>query len=341
MDQLKKNKPVSAVGLDIGSYSVKCVELTHTGETVQLHRASILPAKDPESLKTILKLIFDPSHTTPSRVRIAVSGPSLLVRRITLPTMTVGELKSAIRFEAESHLPFPVDDCVLDFQILGQEPDKKTMHVMLVAVKRDTVAARLELLASLNIHPEIIDADIFCLLNAFEMLGDSGSERAYGLLNIGHRMSSFAILHDRVPFFVREIPFGGAQITQALAEIRQIPEPDADALKHERSAEILDDLRAATQKGFEPLAEQIEHSIDYYENEVGEDLKHLWMSGGAALSYGASEVLSAELEKEVTIWDNIKKIESFENVDQKFLAQHSAELNVAFGMILRGVGQRK
>ncbi|MBI2095830.1 MAG: type IV pilus assembly protein PilM [Candidatus Omnitrophica bacterium] len=338
MNQLKKIKPVSVVGLDMGSYSVKCVELVLSGEAIELRRASILPVKDPESLKTVLKLIFDPSHTQPGRVRISVSGPSLLVRRITLPLMTPVELRSAIRFEAESHLPFPVDDCVLDFQILGQGQDKKAMNVMLVAVKRDFVKARLELLSALNIFPEVVDADIFCLLNAFEMLGDSGSDRAYGLLNIGHAMSSFAIIHDKVPFFVREIPFGGVQITKALSELRHLPEADADGLKLDRSPEILDDLRAATRKGLEPLADEITHSIDYYENEAGEDLKHVWMSGGAALSYAAPETLSAELGKEVTIWDNIKKIKIFERVDQKFLAEHSAELNVAFGMILRGTG---
>ena len=342
---MSKIKTVSAIGLDIGSYSIKCVEVLRSGTSIQLNRASILPLADssPATLAATLKLILNLPPQSPLRgLRISVSGSSLLIRRISMPAMTSAELKSAIRFEAEGHIPFPIDDCVLDFQIINQEETKKTMNVLLVAAKKDFIQDRIKVLSDLNLQPEIIDVDIFCLINAFEMLGELPTqEHAYGLLNIGHKGSSFAIMQGNVPFFVREIPFGGLSISKALAEIRGIKEDEADTLKSSRDEAHLAQLKAATQKGFEPLIEELKHSLDYYENEAGEELRSIRLSGGGALAYGATDVLAEELGKQIILWDNTKKMKIFGDIDLKFLSEHSSELNVALGMVLRGLGHNK
>ncbi len=334
----------SAIGLDLGNYSIKCVEIASNPTKFKLERVSILPVdrNSNESIAKALKAIFDHSPSVTRRVRISVSGgSSLLIRRIQLPAMTHAELKGAIRFEAESHIPFPIDDCLLDFQILNQTEDKKNMNVILVAAKKDFIHEKLKILSATNIVPEVIDVDIFCLINAYETLGLEATDNTFGLLNIGHVSSSFAILQDKLPFFVREIPFGALGVTKALAEIKGIGEAEADRLKIERPPEILAELKNAIQKGFEPLVEGMIHSIDYFENETGEELKSIRLSGGGALCPGTTEVLSEELGKEILMWDNTKKMEIFGDIDQKFLAEHSAELNVALGMVMRPVGHKK
>ena len=173
-------------------------------------------------------------------------------------------------------------------------------------------------------------------LKIFEILKEKIEEKSYGVLNIGHNLSSFAIVQNGFPFFVREIPFGGAKVTKALAEIKGLSEEEADKWKMEKAPERLSDLEAATQKGFEPLIDEIQHSIDYFENEAGEELKAVWISGGGALSQDAAAALSVELDKKVSFWDNTKKLQIFGSVDEKFLAEHSGEFNVAFGLALRG-----
>ena len=339
-----RTKLEAAIGLDIGSYSIKCVEIANSPDKFKLQRVSILPIdrSSADSVTKALKLIFDQHAPAARRVRISVSsGSSLLTRRIQLPNMTHAELKGAIRFEAESHIPFPIDDCLLDFQILNQTEDKKSMNVILVAAKKDFIQERLKILASAGLTPEVIDVDIFCLVNAYEMLGPEPVDNTFGLLNIGHVSSSFAIIQDRRPFFVREIPFGAQEVNKVLAQMKGISEAEADRVKIERKPETLADLKTAAEKGFAPLSEGMTHSIDYFENETAEELKSIWLSGGGALCPGAPEVLSAELGKQVVLWDNTKKMEIFGDIDQKFLAEHSSELNVALGMVLRGAGHKK
>ena len=338
-------KSNTTVGLDIGSSSVKCVQISQTKEGVELRRATILPVGNPSRIADILGIV---DVAAEKHIRISVSGSSVLIRRIKLPAMTPAELKGAIRFEAEGHIPFAIDDCVLDFHILDR-PDKTSMNVLLVVAKKDFIKARLKMLEEQRIYPEVIDVDIFCLLNVFETLHEEAAEpqKNYGILNIGHQVSSFAIMQDKLPYFVREISYAGRHVTQALMETKQLQETEAEELKLSRllpdqpgAAEHLTGLRAATEKGFEPLAEELRHSIDYFENESGEDLKTVWISGGGALSVGAAEILSAEIGRQVLFWDNTKKIHTLGNVDGKYLSEHSTELNVALGMALRGIGKK-
>jgi type IV pilus assembly protein PilM len=341
---LKKGKGPTAVGLDIGSYSVKCVEIDPQRGVAQLLRVSILPVRpgSPESVTNALKVLLGQSSFQDKRVRISVSGgSSLLIRRIQLPSMTASELKGAIRFEAESHIPFPIGECQLDFQILGFTEDRKMMNVMLVAAKKELLQDRLKLLSAVNIVPVLIDVDIFCLINAYEVLGKTGENTTFGLLNIGHRMSSFAIVRDKQPFFVREIPMGAYGVTKALAGAKGISEEEADHMKIGPNAGADADVRGAVEKGLDPLIEEMRHSIDYVENDTGEDLKTIWLSGGGALSPGSAQLLSTELGRQVSLWDNTKRLEVFGDIDHEYLTAHSLELNVALGMVLRGTGAGK
>ncbi len=200
---------------------------------------------------------------------------------------------------------------------------------------------RLKILADLGVVPEIVDVDMFCLLNSFEALGDDQGQSVYGLLNIGHQMTSFAIIQNKVPFFVREISMGGTGVSKALAEMKSISDDEADQLKIEKRADMADTLKEATLKGLDPLAEELRHSIDYFENETGEELKTIWTSGGGAQALNAGEILTQELSRQVTPWNNLKKMSIFGDVDMAYLNDHSLELNVALGMVLRGYEAKK
>lgn len=338
-----KLKQASSIGLDIGSYSIKCVEMTEGKERPKLRHVALLPLESPsqEHLVQALKAALDPMGVSPNkRVHISLSGAPLFIRRIQMPVMTEEELQGAIRFEAEKHIPFSAEECVVDVKKLDENQDKNSMNVLLVAAKRDFILERLKLLSDLDIHPQLIDADAFCLMNAYEILNGNEPAAVHGLLNIGHGLSSFAILRDGLPFFVRDIAFGAAEVTKAFAEIKGIPEAEAVALKMNCTLENVRDLRAATQKGFKSLVEELTNSITYFESDAGQELKDIWVSGGGSLSVDAPTVLSEMLGRTVSFWDNTKKMEILSNAQPKFLEKHAAELNIALGMALRGLRVR-
>lgn len=330
-------KPTVTIGLDIGSHSIKCVELERLKDKVTLLQARVTPLGEQtlDNLTALLKPFADIVALAPESVRVVLSGSSLLVRCISMPHMTAKELKSAIRFEAENHIAFPIDDCVLDFQILNENPEKKTMNVLLVAAKRDFIQERLRMMMDAGVNAEVIDVDTFSLVNAFELLNAVPEEPVCALLNIGHHVSSFAILDGKLPLFVREIPIGGVAVTKALAETKNISEVEAEKLKIQRSAETLEDLKAATRHGLETLVESVKQSLAFYENQSGKTLKSVWLSGGGALAVSSQNILSEGLGKEVALWDATKKLELAPAVEAKFLETQAPLLNVAFGLALR------
>lgn len=312
------------LGLDIGTYSIKCVQMALSKGGDRLMQSKVVPIEG--AVENTLKEILKSLALNRKNVRISLSGPSLLIRRIMLPVMTKNELRSAIRFEAEKHIPFPINDCILDCQILSQNAGQKNMTVLLVAAKRDFIQDRLKMMTDLGLETELIDVDIFSLYNTFEKYRDTAVTlpKTYGLLNIGHTTSSLLIIREGSPFFVREISSGGFQVTKALMAAKGLNEAAADQFKKVHTPENLEILKQATHQGFEPLMDGLNHSVNYIENEVGEMVECFWVSGGGSLSEGADVILSEEIGRTFIRWEGVG-----------VLSDGKAELNIALGNALR------
>ncbi len=332
---MKQKKIEVVTGLDIGSYSIKCVQVAQLETGQELQRAQIIPIT---AEKDVSKGVRELELTGLHHIRVSVSGSSVLTRRITMPLLNAKELQSAIRFEAEGHIPFPIDDCLLDYQVLTQNVEKREMNLLLAAVKKDFVEARYKFLTDAGIRPELLDLDMFSMINAFEGLYPAGTDKQYGLLHVGHQNSLFAIVREGLTVFVREILHGGVGVTQALMEIKTLTAPQADTLKIAKPAEEAENLTAALQKGYEPLTEEIRQSIDYVENEIKEEVKQVYVSGGGALAFDALPMLTREIGKPVSFWKKAEALKLGPGVDAKFFEEHLAELAIALGLVVRGLG---
>ncbi|HSE95799.1 MAG TPA: type II secretion system protein GspL, partial [Methylomirabilota bacterium] len=135
------------VGLDVGSSSVKAVELRPSGaefELVGFGMGQVPPGaveggeiRQPAAVQQAIRQAIDKGGIHATEAVIGVSGGSVIAKRVTLPKMSEAELGESIRWEAEQHIPFDIDDVNLDFQILRQ--DGPQLEVMLVAVKKGKV----------------------------------------------------------------------------------------------------------------------------------------------------------------------------------------------------------
>src|SRR4030043_1136352 len=174
---LGKKKDV--VGLDIGSSSVKLVELNRAKSGFNLQNLGLSPLP-PEAIVdgalmdsvTIIDAIRDLVSTTKTKrkdVVTSVSGHSVIVKKITLPFMTEAELEESIHWEAERYIPFDINDVIFDFQILGygsENPD--LMDVILVAAKKDIINDYVSVIMEAGLNPVVMDIEAFALEN---MLG--------------------------------------------------------------------------------------------------------------------------------------------------------------------------
>src|SRR5574341_1869276 len=139
------------VGIDIGTHSIKVVRLKLKGQGYQLLNFGLIPLRpetmvdgniaDADAVVEAIRNLMQMEKIKAKEVATAVSGQSVIVKRIRLPQMTEEELQEAIQGEAEQHIPFEISDVNIDFQVLpaGGEDDERAdnqMDVLLVAAKK-------------------------------------------------------------------------------------------------------------------------------------------------------------------------------------------------------------
>ena len=134
--------------------------------------------------------------------------------------MKEAEAREVIRWEAEQHVPFDMENVELDFQILDPDGDGLQMSVLLVAAKRELVETKVSLLADAGLEPGIIDVDAFALHNAFELNHPDAMHGVVGLVNIGHEVTNVNILEDGVPVLTRDLQVGTRRFREDLQRER-------------------------------------------------------------------------------------------------------------------------
>ncbi|HNU36678.1 MAG TPA: type IV pilus assembly protein PilM, partial [Methanomassiliicoccales archaeon] len=208
----------TTVGLDIGSGLIKLVVINHgSGEPVLTKVAFTAVADDaivegevmdPGLVADAVRGLFDTVGIKPKNVVTAVGGRDVIIKKISMDRMKESEAREVIRWEAEQHVPFDMDNVELDFQILDPQGDGLQMTVLLVAAKRELIETKLALLGDVGVQPAIVDVDSFALHNAFELNYPDAMRGVIGLVNIGHEMTNVNVLEDGVPVLTRDLAIG-------------------------------------------------------------------------------------------------------------------------------------
>mgnify|MGYP001338010248 CR=1 FL=1 len=158
------------LGLDIGTHSVKAVELARSGDRYSVTGYAQAEIAANGTLKDAITAVLRDGRFKSKQVVSSVSGRSVIVRYINTPHMKTDDLKASMKFEADKYIPFDVNEVILDCVPLDDKPSAETgdMRVVLVAVKKDVVDEHVRLLQEAGLYPYIIDVDCFALGNAFE-----------------------------------------------------------------------------------------------------------------------------------------------------------------------------
>src|SRR5258708_19412560 len=170
----------SMVGVDIGSSSVKAVELQGKNGDFQLvslgyeglQPDSVVDGQIMElnSVSNAIASIFNEHKIKTTKVAAGVNGHSVIVKNIVLPQMTGEELQESFAWHAEEHIPFDISDVNLDYHVTGSTPD--AIHVLLAACKRDKIANVKQAIQLAGKHPSVIDPDAFHLQNSYDLTLD-------------------------------------------------------------------------------------------------------------------------------------------------------------------------
>jgi len=336
----------TTVALDIGSGLIKLVVIDHaSGEPVLTKVAftsvvdgAIVEGEvmDPGIVADAVRGLLSSAGVKAKRVVTAVGGRDVIIKKISMDRMKEGEAREQIRWEAEQHVPFDMDNVELDFQILDPEGEGLQMSVLLVAAKRELVETKQSLFADVGLEASVIDVDAFALHNAFELNYPDAMHGVVGLVNIGHEMTNVNILDEGVPVLTRDIMIGTRRFREDLQRERNMSADEADLLLRgfERN-EALEPLLAS--RG-EELAVGIERAAAFLQSSSrsASGLARIFTSGGGSRIPGLNRILADRLRLPVQAANPLERLQVAEGVfDTLSLDEVAPLLMLPVGLALR------
>ncbi len=346
-----------AVGLDIGSSSVKLVQLKEKKGGYQLLAFGSAPLP-PEAIvdgalmnssaivQAIQELVAQ-QKVKVKDVAIGVRGHSVIIKKIALPRMTQEELDESIQWEAEQYIPFDVKDVNIDTQILTPEADAAgQMDVLLVAAKKDMINDYTSVCAEAGLTATVVDVDAFAVQNAYEANYDPNASETVVLVNVGAAVSNINVISRGVTTFTRDITMGGNAFTEEIQKQLNISYDEAEALKvggqGETDAVVPQEVERVIQGVADQLGGEIQRSLDFYASTAADGkIGRALLSGGTARIPALFKTVEARAGVPVEILNPFKNIEiDNKRFDPAVILAAAPSAAVAVGLALRRPGDK-
>jgi type IV pilus assembly protein PilM len=365
-------KASQAIGVDIGTRSIRVAEININKEPPVLNRVGFVKIpeglvvdgeiSDVKGVASALKDLWRSGGFEKRDIVVGIANQKVIVRVIDLPLMSEEELKGAIRFQAADYIPMPIEETIIDFEILKEfevREGEKMMKVLLVAAQREMIQAVVDVFAAAGLVPKSIDVKSFALMRSLipkakflpTETDAEQAESAVCLLNIGAGVSNMIVLDEGMPYFVRILMFGGNDFTKAIADQMDLSEEDAEALKvvlsepkpgkkkaaaaQEKEVKAGDILRPKIQQ----FVREIRRSIDYCMDQTGcRPPGKIIVSGRGSKVVGLIEDLEKSLQIKVEDGKPLQNIKIGRlNLTEDQIHDVEPSLSVPIGLALKDV----
>lgn len=337
------------VGVDIGTTSIKVCQLKESRRGLSLVRfayAALEPqaivdgqVMDSGAVIECLQRLFRDNKIRQRDIAVSVSGQSVIIRKIAVPTMTDDELDEQIQWEAEQHIPFDIKDVQIDHQVLRRRPDDGQMDVLLVAAKRDQIDEYAQLARMAKLRPVVCDIDAFTVQNLFEYSRGLNPDQTVALINVGASLSSLNIISGGVSAFTREIANGGNTVTEEIQRTMGVPFEQAEAYKcgDGQDGMVPRQVTEIVEGACDAIAAEIQRSLDFFMATSGDsDIARIFVTGGTAGLQALARAIENRSRVPVETWQPTEKISlDAREIDRGLIERRSLQLSVALGLSLR------
>ncbi|HIE12582.1 MAG TPA: type IV pilus assembly protein PilM [Desulfotomaculum sp.] len=330
------SKPSRAVGLELDNGEARAVELSGRSRppTLTAFGRASLPegavsegmVNDPEAVGTALGRLWAEGGFSCREVVLGVANQGVLVRFANFPKVPQNQLAKVIRYQAQDHLPISISSVVLDHAVIGEisGDGENLLEVLLVAARREMLAAFLSALETAKLRPHDIDVSVLALL---QVLPEEDRGRRVTLVDVGSGLSKLLIVAGGVPRLARLIPVGvkeaagllGCQLTDLMAD-GQTPWPQ-DALL----------------TWSETLAGEIRSSLEYYRETEGDNIEKVVLSGRGSRVEGLTSALAESLEIPVVVIEPLSRLAVSGRVRKNDFFRVAAEFAVVIALARRGL----
>jgi type IV pilus assembly protein PilM len=289
----------NALGLDIGSSSIKLVQLKESKKGISLASFSMAPLpseaivdgalmNSTAVVDTIQGMISNQKLKN-RQVAISISGHSVIIKKISLPAMTPEELDESIKWEAEQYIPFDVNDVYIDYQILQTRPEQGQMDVLLVAAKKEIVDEYAGVVREAGLEPICVGIDCLTIQQCFELNYGYPPGETVVLIDVGASTININVVANGITTFTRDIAMGGNQFTEEIQKQLNVSYDEAEAYKlgGERGVDadsvVPQEVERVMGTVSDSMASEIHRSLDFYMATSSEGrISRIYLSGGTA-----------------------------------------------------------
>ena len=343
--------PPPLIGLDIGSSSVKLIQLASTGKSYRVEAFAIEPVPEgavsegaiaePDQVADAVKRALKRGNFKAKNCAMAVTGSAVITKVINLPSdLSEDDIEGQIEVEAGQYIPFPREEVSLDFEVLGPSPrNADLLEILLAASKTEHVDARREVAELTGLAVNVVDVESYAIANAFDLVRrGSGIDEAetVGVLNIGSTVSTMIVLRGNRTIYSREHSFGGHQLVEECMRRYGMDADQAGFLRRGEEPpagfedEVLEPFR-------QNVIQQISRALQFYSSSSEySSINTLFITGGGASIPGLAEAVGNEVGISCEVADPLKDLRVAPKVNAKALDQARASLTTACGLALRG-----
>lgn len=341
------------LGIDIGAFSIKIIELSMLGKKKRLENyiKFTFPLKDPslklfhkenlnllsEKASNVLNAILQKAGIKEKNAAFALPDFCSFITSFELPPMNEKEVAQAVEFEARHHIPLPLSEVTFDWQIIEKEEiaSELKLKILLVAIPNKVLWDYQKMVNLTQIELKGMEAEIFALIRA--CIPESLEQKPVGLVDIGWKSTTVSIVENKVLKASHSFDISSNTLTKILSSSLKVDLDQAEKLKTKYG---LDPNRKDVQKILIPeinsLAFEIDKVCQNFNQNENRKIDNIILSGGTANLFGLKEYLEVKLKKQVQIAN------PFGNFSSPPILQHRLkELNPSFaiaaGVALMGV----
>ncbi|MHC1768905.1 MAG: type IV pilus assembly protein PilM [Verrucomicrobiia bacterium] len=348
----------SFLSLDFGAGTLKAAEfeLNEAG-TLMLKRYGVrslgLEGSQESARETVLRKAINELFTERGfgarRANVCAPGFHVFSKFVKLPPVDTSKVTQIIQYEAQQNVPFPLEEVVWDYQILGTTPSGE-LEVLLVAIKSDVVEGLFRTAEATGLRLQLVDVSAAALCNAFRFnYGDL--EGCTMLLDIGAKTSNL-LFFEKGKVYSRGINIGANSITQEFAAEAKLRFAEAEKVK---IAEGFVSLGGAYEEPENPhqaaiskiarqvmtrLHIQVNQTIQFYRGQQGGSApQRLFLAGGASIMPYTSQFFAEKLNIPVDYFNPFRNVQIDPSIDIEDLAKVAHSFGEIVGLGLRNVAQ--
>lgn len=344
------------LGVDISASSIKVVELSRKGRSphsYRLERYVIEPMpvdalqdggiNQIEQVSECLRRAVKRMGARQKKIVMALPLTSVITKKINVPAgLREDDLEFQVETEANQYVPFALDEVNLDFQVIGPTPGHpEEVEVLLAAARKDKVEDRVATAVSAGLKVMVMDVEQFAAQAVSarairQQLPDDGKDKVIALIDIGASVTRVNVLLNGESVYMRDLSFGGDQLTQEIQNQFNLPPEEAEIAK--RNGTLPENYRNDVLQPFcETVALEVSRALQFFFTSTQyTQVDYIFLSGGCAAIPGLEEIISERTKVITQIINPFADMELSGRIAPRQLKMDAPVLLTACGLAMRG-----